>query len=148
MSSPNPFFSVLSDARRSGIYNLPAQGATPIIEAAHELGFAVFRVSLEGVSDKDTFLAKLAQALHFPEWFGGNWDALSDCLSDLSWVEGEGYLVLLEDCETFAARAQSDFLTAADIFNTTAAVWREDGRAFWTFADLHPNGLAILPSLT
>ncbi|MEY3201441.1 MAG: hypothetical protein RIR70_991 [Pseudomonadota bacterium] len=148
MTSPHSALSVLGDARRSGIFNLPAQGSAPLIKAAQDLGFAIFHISLEGVRDKDAFLDRIAQGMGFPEWFGANWDALSDCLADLSWVEGEGYLVLLENCADFVANAQADFLVAADIFNTTAALWREDGRSFWVFADLHPNGLAILPSLT
>ena len=148
MSISNDFISVLGDPRRTGIYNLPAVGASPIVQAAQALGFAVFHVSLEGVRDKDLFLSAIARVMRFPEWFGSNWDSLSDCLADLSWVGADGYVVLLENCEGFVASAQSDFLVAADIFNTTAAVWRDDGQAFWVFADLHPNGLAILPSLT
>ena len=42
------------------------------------------RVDLAGCSDKATLLARLAAALQFPDWFGHNWDALSDCLTDLS----------------------------------------------------------------
>ena len=30
-------------------------------------------------------LQRIASALGFPSWFGGNWDALFDCLADLSW---------------------------------------------------------------
>lgn len=142
------FATVLKDARRSGIYNLPASGAAPIVNAAIEAGFVVFHVSLAGVHDKDGLLAALARTLRFPEWFGGNWDSLHDCLTDLSWCEAEGYVVLLEECAGFVARAQQDFVVAADIFNTAAAVWRDDGVPFWVFADLHPNGLALLPSLT
>ena len=146
--SGHDFFQLLEDPSRSGIYNLPARGAETIAAAARDAGFAVFRISLEGVRDKDGLLAAIAHALKFPEWFGGNWDALSDCLTDLSWIDAQGYVLMLDHCEEFIAQAKADFLVAADIFNTTAAVWREDGQAFWVFADLHPNGLAILPSLT
>lgn len=146
--SGHDFTRLLEDVRRSGTYNLPAPGREPIVSAAQALGFAVVEISLEGVTNKDQFLDRLATAMHFPEWFGGNWDALSDCLTDLSWMEADGYVLLLTDCERFIAHAQSDFVVAADIFNTAAAVWRDDGLAFWVFADLHPNGLALLPSLT
>jgi len=44
------------------------------------------RIDLAGCTDKATLLARFAAALHFPDWFGHNWDALSDCLTDLSWL--------------------------------------------------------------
>jgi RNAse (barnase) inhibitor barstar len=36
---------------------------------------------------KQDLLAGIAQGLSFPDYFGENWDALIDCLSDLSWVQ-------------------------------------------------------------
>jgi hypothetical protein len=38
-----------------------------------------------GCSDKAGLLARTADALEFPAWFGHNWDALADCLTDLAW---------------------------------------------------------------
>lgn len=39
----------------------------------------------ESTRDKQALLRRLAQGLSFPDYFGENWDALIDCLSDLSW---------------------------------------------------------------
>lgn len=36
---------------------------------------------------KTDFLARMAKKLRFPHHFGGNWDALQDCLGDLSWLK-------------------------------------------------------------
>ncbi|HRG72048.1 MAG TPA: barstar family protein, partial [Thauera aminoaromatica] len=44
------------------------------------------RIDLAGCTDKAGVLARIATALHFQESFGHNWDALSDCLCDLSWL--------------------------------------------------------------
>lgn len=40
-------------------------------------------MGLEPLSKKD-FLALLARKLRFPSYFGGNWDALADCLGELA----------------------------------------------------------------
>jgi hypothetical protein len=36
-------------------------------------------------------------ALQFPLYFGDNWDAFRDCLTDLAWLPAEGYVLLIAD---------------------------------------------------
>ena len=65
----------------------------------------------------------MARVLKFPGYFGKNWDALSDCLTDLSWLDDScSHLVLAidhwDDCaspilqeilqETVALRADTE----------------------------------------
>ncbi|TDC84015.1 hypothetical protein E1193_07015 [Micromonospora sp. KC606] len=38
-----------------------------------------------------------SDALLFPSYFGWNWAALSDCLTDLHWLPADGYLVIVEN---------------------------------------------------
>lgn len=38
------------------------------------------------VRSKEGILAIMANAFHFPGYFGYNWDALSDCLRDFHWA--------------------------------------------------------------
>lgn len=75
--------------------------------------------------DKASFLAVVAAALHFPDYFGYNWDALADCLGDaLQGGGGEnddgagnnrGLIVLFEDVSTFASQHPEDFAVAVEI---------------------------------
>lgn len=49
-------------------------------------------------SDQDLFAA-LDYAFHFPEYFGKNWDALDECLRDLSWIPSKGYVLVVRGSE-------------------------------------------------
>ena len=87
---------VLADPGQGGAYFVDARDNDSLIEAASALEFSVTRIDLAGCRDKDTALDRIAAALRFPEWFGANFDALADCLGDLSWLPADGYLLLLE----------------------------------------------------
>lgn len=39
-----------------------------------------------GIKTKDALLDELYQRLRFPDYFGDNWDALEECIRDLSWL--------------------------------------------------------------
>jgi RNAse (barnase) inhibitor barstar len=49
-----------------------------------------------GITTKEALMDALQSALRFPEYFGGNWDALEECVRDLSWLP-EGDVVLLNE---------------------------------------------------
>ena len=46
-----------------------------------------------GIANKSELLRSVAFSLGFPSYFGGNWDALDECIRDLSWLP-EGDVVL------------------------------------------------------
>ena len=107
-----------------------------LVTALEAAGWRVFRVDGAAVSDKATFLAACASALRFPRWFGGNWDALADCLTDLGWAPAPGYLVVLDGMERFAADAPHDWRTAREILADAAQQWRARGTPFHVLAAL------------
>ena len=39
-----------------------------------------------GIRSTKALLEELYQRLHFPDYFGSNWDALWECIRDLSWL--------------------------------------------------------------
>ncbi len=145
------FETLLRDSARAGVYHLPylpelpLDGRENLIAAAEACGYVVFRVDLAHARNKDDLLAAIGKDMAFPEWFGTNWDALADCLADLGWRPAEGYLVLLEHCDTLRARAESDLIAALQIFEEAADVWREQGVALWCLVDMQADGIAWLP---
>jgi hypothetical protein len=72
--------------RAAGVFRIPVARINDFAAAAASACCSVWRIDLHGASSKAEVIARLAAALHFPDWFGHNWDALSDCLSDLGWL--------------------------------------------------------------
>jgi len=70
-----------------GLYRLASRApAASIAERALEQGWQPFVLDGAAVLGKADFLAAIAAALAFPAYFGHNWDALADSLTDLSWL--------------------------------------------------------------
>src|SRR5438093_1603242 len=78
----------LRDPARSGVYR--SSDAEAILEATRGSGLDMITIDMDPA---DPF-GSIARALDFPDWFGGNWDALEDCLGDLSWRRGDGHVLI------------------------------------------------------
>ena len=91
------------------------------------------KLDLGKLQGKRGFLARVAKAFKFPHAFGRNWDALNDYLTDLSWLDDNGWVVILFNGQDFAAKNQDDFKIAIDVLQTAAEYWRGQGKPFWVF---------------
>ncbi|MFU2487391.1 barstar family protein [Thauera sp. WH-1] len=87
-------------------------------------------IDLGGCSDKAGLLERFASALHFPPWFGHNWDALSDCLTDLSWLPAQRYRITLTRPQDLRAADPETLATALDILQEAAEFWADEGVCF------------------
>jgi RNAse (barnase) inhibitor barstar len=68
---------------------------------------------------KRDLLRALASGLKFPNYFGHNWDALEECLSDLSWLGQKSGIVLVHKYTPLADGGQRR--TYADILRNAQA---------------------------
>jgi RNAse (barnase) inhibitor barstar len=126
----------LQDSSRSGVYRAGSDAA--IFEAARGSALDVVKIELS----KDVFKS-ISQALGFPKWFGENWDALEDCLSDLSWRQAGGYVLLFRN---FEALDQDQLGILIDVLASSAEFWAGRGKAFFAvFID--PARKLSLPEL-
>ena len=122
----------LVDAEQSGVRQLTAD-PNDIERAAKAAGLFVVRVDLAHLGSKTGFLGRAAKALKFPEWFGKNWDALNDCLTDLSWLHGNGWVIIFENGKALAERKPQVFQNAVEVFQSASDHWRRAGKPFWVF---------------
>ena len=88
------------------------------------------RIDLAGCTDKTNLLARFASALHFPDWFGHNWDALSDCLTDLSWLPARHYRIELAQPQALRTAAPETLDIALEILDEAAEFWADEGVIF------------------
>ena len=119
----------------------------PVVTAAAAAKLRCHAADLRSVANKSEMLAALAKGLALPEHFGDNWDALADCLGDLSWMPADGYLILLEHCDGFRAGDGGDFTMALQVFAAASEAWRGVRVPFWVLVDMHADGIACLPGL-
>ena len=89
--------------------------------------FHIVDVDLAHCHDKRTLLAACQLAFSLPEWFGHNWDALADSLSDLSWLPAQGYLVILQHSRRLETQAHETFATFIDILDEARDTWGTRG---------------------
>ncbi len=126
----------LQDASRSGVYRVSR--ADEVLDALRGSGFWLERIAF---AEKETLLRNIAAALHFPDWFGGNWDALEDCLTDLSWREAPGHVLIFE-----RAAPGDELGVLLDVLRSAAESWAARRKPFFAvFID--PQRSLALPDL-
>lgn len=139
--------NLLTRVDHAGVYHMPLDGEKALIAAAEGNGYPVFRVNLAKAKDKEDMLTIIGRAMNFPEWYGHNWDALMDCLADLSWLPAEGYVIILEHCDGIHGRAEADFVQTVQVFENAANDWREQGIPLWCFVDMQADGISWLSDI-
>lgn len=65
---------------------------------------------------KPDLLRVVGTALDFPDWYGQNFDALADCLSDVD--RGDGTLLLWDDWDVLAGAEPRAFSVALSVLGT------------------------------
>ena len=90
----------------------------------------VAEVDGASVHSRDELLDAIAAELGFPEYFGHNWDALDECLRDLSWRPAPGYVLIVREAGDFWHDHPGIAGRLAESWQFCAADWRERDTAF------------------
>lgn len=124
----------LQDVGEAGVYrlNCPVEA---LISNCARAGLRCFEADLAQVQGKDAVLTTLAAAIHAPDGFGHNFDALADALGDLSWLDEvvPGYVLLLTHAGDTLGLLETDAAAVMEIFADSAAWWASQGKPFWVF---------------
>jgi hypothetical protein len=104
------------------------------------------RVSLAGVGTKEELLRRFASALGFPDWFGANWDALEDCLTDMSWRPAPGYLLVIDGIAGLEDLEPEDRDVLLEVLRACARFWADASTPFFV-AFVDPANVLAFPAL-
>jgi RNAse (barnase) inhibitor barstar len=72
---------------------------------------------------KTAVMTELARLFEFPAYFGNNWDALYDCLTDLAWLPAAGYVIVVTDAHQLLVRREADYTSFTDVMNDVGKSW-------------------------
>jgi len=123
---------MLKDPQASGVYLLEeSHPVERLKKAAGDGGLAFFHLEGRDIGDKDQFMSRSASVFRFPEYFGNNWDAFADCLTDMSWHKADGFVILYDHCDSLVEHSPREFETALDVFKESAEFWRNEGKALF-----------------
>ncbi len=117
---------------QTGIFRLDRKDLPALQAAARELGQAFYLVDLSHARNVPGFIKAMRRDLQFPEWFGGNLDALNDCLTDFSWRPASGYVIALSGSEMLRATPTS-LATLNEVLSCAVEEWERRDVPFRIF---------------
>ena len=109
--------ALLAGRRKPGIYTwhsgFEVENVRHTVEHA---GWTFAYVDGLKAQTKQEFLTEIGEALNFPEWYGKNFDALADCLTDVD--SGNGTVVLWDGWGALARAEPRAFSVALSVLGT------------------------------
>jgi RNAse (barnase) inhibitor barstar len=128
----------------TALSNMPAQAMLPLgaydlddlLRNASRSSQRVLRADFAGVLDKDGVMARIGESFALPAYFGGNLDALYDCLTDLQPSTGAdqpGFVVILQGLPATHGFDRDKRDALLDVFREAADFFYDKGVAFRVF---------------
>lgn len=122
---------VLAGKTPPGVYRfLGRRAPQAICGLADAAGWHCFHLDGTAIDSKAVLLDAIALAADFPAYCGKNWDALEECLRDLSWAPASGYLLLWDDARVLAKADPKAYATALNILESVSLYWESRGVPF------------------
>jgi hypothetical protein len=103
-------------------------------------------VRIAGITGREALMRGFAQAFGFPPWFGGNWDALEESLTDLR-PDPAGVVLSLSGVDALAAEDPAAPGLLVDLLSDVAAAWGVRGDLLVVLVDNAAHNAPLLPQI-
>jgi hypothetical protein len=74
-----------------------------------------------GLIGREQLFDSLGTQLRFPDYFGRNWNALSDCFRDFHWIDDRVVIIVHVDLPVLG---EEDLATYLDVLDQAAKDWK------------------------
>jgi hypothetical protein len=136
--------TLLSTPERAGVYHLPPVKRRAIELAARKRHYSCHHLDIHQGMDIEAVLARIGEVLHFPDWYGANFDALNDCLTDPECLPGKGHILTIDGCEQMLASDPIGYATLLEVFVAAIEDLRKIGTPLWILLDKPAPGIRTL----
>ena len=120
---------LLPGLRGHRVHVVPAVDEAKVRAALTGAGFDIVTVAGTAITSVGTLFNEMARAFRFPDYFGHNWAALTDCLRDLGDRENPRLALLWLDAHVSVDADLQTFLDANQVLDQVASELAE-GDAF------------------
>lgn len=138
--------TLLSNAQLAGIYFLPHVRRSTIEKSARQLHFKHRHLEIAPGQMAGAILEQLGKLLHFPTWYGANFDALHDCLTDPECLPGQGHILTISGSNDLHTSDPEGFAILLDVFAAAADERRATATPLWILLDTPVTGIPTLPT--
>ncbi len=89
-------------------------------------GACLFVMNGEKMKSLNGFYNELTKVLKFPDYFGRNFNALDECMSDLEWLDFSACVLVVTDVQLVFEEESSDLIDGLiEIFENAGEEWSE-----------------------
>lgn len=122
---PNPAERILAGNLAPKLYRLHADiNPDHLVAPLSEAYWRGFYIEGQVVKSKADFLRIAGAAMEFPPYYGHNWDAFEELITDLSWIEARGFVLIYDSVWPFARHDPDGWRQARAILAEAVNYWR------------------------
>lgn len=128
----NQILNLIQGESQPNVYQFPLDiSLKELSKLCQNYNCQLFYFNGRKINNKADFLKTASTVINLPEYFGYNWDALQDCLTELSWFEASSYLIVYDQWQNFAHNYPQDWQILNDIFSEAIAYWLKRNKRFY-----------------
>lgn len=116
--------------RRGGEIDHAALDKAQMVQAAAEIGMALYVADCDRARSRSAVLRAVARAVDFPEFFGSNFDALYDCLCDTVLDQKVGVVLWLYRLHSGDPALEEDAVRIASVCTDVSTFAQKNDRVF------------------